>query len=112
MPDRQKIDDTRLQRLADLSIEIRMLKARVQAAMEEQGKPANRSETTVLAFRNPLSTASCPHCGHTAGLALVPREYRQQSTLVRCFACRQDASALEWTVASSHARAAGSQPHQ
>jgi hypothetical protein len=91
-----------------------MLKARVQAAMEEQrqGKPESRSDPKVLTFRNLLGTASCPHCGHTAGLALVPREYRRQSTPVRCFACHQDAPALEWTIPTSHLRAAGSQPHQ
>jgi predicted RNA-binding Zn-ribbon protein involved in translation (DUF1610 family) len=110
---RETDDDARLQRLADLSIEIRMLKARAQAAMEQrQGKPESRSDTKVLNFRTALTKASCPHCGHTAGLALVPREYREQSTLVRCFACHQDASALDWTVQTSLARAAGSQPHR
>jgi hypothetical protein len=103
MADRREHDDLRLQRLADLSIEIRMLKARVQAAMEEQAVVAPASpvyDTKVLTFRTPLSAACCPHCGHTAGLALLPREYRRLSTLVRCFSCQRDASAFEWVVAT------------
>lgn len=88
MPDRRD-DDTRLQRLADLSIEIRMLKARAQTALEEH--PGN------------FSTASCPHCGHTAGLALLPREYRRLSTPVRCFSCHRDAAAFDWIAAAPRA---------
>lgn len=84
MPDRRDHDDMRLQRLADLSIEIRMMKARVQPAIEDET----------------LADASCPHCGHTAGLALLPREYRKHSTLVRCFACRRDSAAFDWVIAS------------
>jgi hypothetical protein len=105
MPDRRETDDARLQRLADLSIEIRMLKARAQAVLDEQrpGEPIN-SDSKVLAFRNSLSGASCPHCGHTAGLALVPREYRRATTPVRCFACGRDASAGDWAVAAPQLR--------
>ena len=96
-------DDARLQRLADLSIEIRMLKARVQAAMDEHSRgepPGPVSDARVLTFRTPLGGASCPYCGHTAGLALLPREYRRPSTLVRCFGCQRDASAFDWVVAT------------
>ena len=98
MPDPRPDEDARLQRLADLSIEIRMLKARVQAVMEErfQGDPVDPSLDNVLAFRTALSGARCPHCGHTAGLALLPKEYRRLSTPVRCFACSRDAVAFDW----------------
>ena len=99
MPDpRQSDEDVRLQRLADLSIEIRMLKARVQAVMEArvQRDSADPVRDNVLVFRSVLSGARCPHCGHTAGLALLPREYRRLSTLVRCFACSRDAVAFDW----------------
>jgi len=99
MPDpRPSDEDARLQRLADLTIEIRMLKARVQAVMEErfQGDSTDPSHDNVLAFRSVLSGARCPHCGHTAGLALLPKEYRRLSTLVRCFACSRDAVAFDW----------------
>jgi hypothetical protein len=89
MPNRGD-DDLRLQRLADLSIEIRMLKARVQATLEEHAQ-------SQLA---PLHAARCPHCGHSAGLALLPREYRRLSTPVRCFACRRDSAAFDWVVVS------------
>jgi len=115
MPDRRETDDARFQRLADLTIEIRMLKARVQAGIEEyrRGEPKGRvSDTSVLSFRNPLSGASCPHCGHTAGLALLPREYRRSTTPVRCFACHRDASASDWAVAASRSRATVVQAHQ
>jgi hypothetical protein len=102
MPDRRETDDARLQRLADLTIEIRMLKARVQAEMEEhrRGESKGRvSDASVLSFRNPLNGASCPHCGHTAGLALLPREYRRTTTPVRCFECGREAAAGEWAIA-------------
>ena len=84
-------DLARLQRLADLAIEIRMLKARALAVVD-----ASPDRSVVAA---PVSSARCPHCGHTAGLALLPREYRRLSTLVRCFACHQDSSAFAWTMA-------------
>ena len=104
MPDRREPDDARLQRLADLSIEIRMLKARVQAAVDE--------DRPILPFSNSVSGASCPHCGHTAGLALLPREYRQPTTLVRCFACQRDASTSDWMVVPVRPRVASSRPHR
>jgi hypothetical protein len=107
MLDRRDHDDFRLQRLADLSIEIRMLKARVQTAMEEHtpGEPARVvHDAKVLTFRTQTSGASCPHCGHSAGLALLPREYRRLSTLVRCFACQRDASTFEWVMAAPPAK--------
>jgi hypothetical protein len=101
MPDRRDPDDMRLQRLADLSIEIRMMKARVQAAIEEEVPlaAAAHPDPKLLPFRT-LTGASCPHCGHTAGLALLPREYRKHSTLVRCFSCRRDSAAFDWAIAS------------
>ena len=86
MPDRRD-RETRLQRLADLSIEIRMLKARAHSALEEHTQN--------------LGAASCPHCGHSAGLAQLPREYRRPSTLVRCFSCHRDAAALDWVTAGA-----------
>lgn len=103
MPDRRD-DDARLQRLADLSIEIRMLKARVQAALEEQvqAQPVDE-DGKLLPFRAPLTAASCPHCGHAAGLALLPREYRRLSTLVRCFGCHRDSTAFDWVATNPHA---------
>lgn len=106
MRDGRETDDMRLQRLADLSIEIRMLKARVQAALDEQlhgdtAVPAR--EVKVMTFRPSTSGASCPHCGHTAGLALLPREYQRLSTPVRCFACQREASAFDWTVMKRNA---------
>src|SRR6185503_1974326 len=88
----RETDDARLQRLADLSIEIRMLKARALAVMDA---PAER-----FVAATHISSAHCPHCGHTAGLALLPREYRRHSTLVRCFACHRDSSASAWTTAA------------
>jgi hypothetical protein len=108
MRDRRETDDMRLQRLADLSIEIRMLKARVQAAMEEHVQAeaaAPGRDAKVLTFRPLPSGASCPHCGHTAGLALLPREYRRLSTPVRCFACEREASAFDWSVMGTGASA-------
>lgn len=99
MPDpRSSDEDVRLQRLADLSIEIRMLKARAQTVMEEriQGNSTDAAHDNVLAFRTVLTGARCPHCGHTAGLALLPKEYRRLSTPVRCFACSRDAMAFDW----------------
>ena len=103
MPEPRYLDeDIRLQRLADLSIEIRMLKARVQSAMDERVQAAQSDSTTqdnVLPFRSVLNGARCPHCGHTAGLALLPREYQRLSTPVRCFSCRQDAVAFDWVGA-------------
>jgi len=111
MPNPRRSDeDARLQRLANLSIEIRMLKARAQAAFEEHDNGAGGVyvRDSVVPSRRPApSDASCPHCGHTAGLSLLPREYRRLSTLVRCFACQRDSAALEW-VASSGPDA---QPH-
>ena len=89
MPDHWD-DDTRLQRLADLSIEIRMLKARAQNALEGHAS-----------LRAPFTAASCPHCGHAAGLALLPREYRRLSTLVRCFGCHRDSAAFDWVTAAA-----------
>jgi len=102
MPDRRETDDARLQRLADLTIEIRMMKARVQAVIdppEERVLAAARAKS--LGFRTSLGPASCPHCGYTAGLALLPSEYRRPSTLVRCFACHQDSSASAWTMTAA-----------
>lgn len=89
MPDGREAEDARWQRLANLSIEIRMLKARAQAVFE--GHENGASGTLVR-------DASCPHCGHTAGLSLLPREYRRQSTPVRCFACQRDSSAFDWAM--------------
>ena len=104
MADRRDSDDARLQRLADLSIEIRMLKAQAQAAMDEHtvADPASQ-DAKLLTFRMPTSAASCPYCGHTAGLALLPREYRRLSTLVRCFSCHRDASAFDWVASTGQA---------
>ena len=99
MPNPRAIDeDLRLQRLADLSIEIRMLKARVQVAMDEglKSNPDDPSDDNVLALRAVLNGARCPHCGHTAGLALLPKEYRRLSTPVRCFGCQRDSMAFDW----------------
>jgi hypothetical protein len=106
MPEPRHIDeDNRLQRLADLAIEIRMLKAHVQTVMDERVRAAESDsdqEDNVLAFRTVLTGARCPHCGHTAGLALLPREYRRLSTPVRCFSCRQDALAFDWVGAPAN----------
>jgi hypothetical protein len=103
MVDRET-DDTRLQRLADLSIEIRMLKARVQAEMDEHTvtDSPRAYDTEVFTFRSSLSAASCPHCGHTAGLALLPREHGLLPTLVRCFACHRDSAGFEWVAVPPH----------
>lgn len=98
MADRRDAEDSRWQRLANLSIEIRMLKARVQAAFDEDDKDASAGpgpDANVAAVRR---DASCPYCGHTAGLARLPREYRRQSTPVRCFACQRDSAAVTWTA--------------
>ena len=75
-----------------------MLKARVQVAMEDrlQGNPEDSADDNELAFRAVLTGARCPHCGHTAGLALLPKEYRRLSTPVRCFACQRDSMAFDW----------------
>ena len=75
-----------------------MLKARAQAAMDErvQGNPDDPADDNVLALRSVLNGGRCPHCGHTAGLALLPKEYRRLSTLVRCFACKRDSAAFDW----------------
>ena len=110
MPDpRPKDEDARLQRLADLTIEIRMLKARVQAVMDERVPGSHADPTndttgdTVLAHRSVLSGARCPHCGHAAGLALLPKEYRRLSTPVRCFGCQRDSLAFDWVgVPTAH----------
>jgi ribosomal protein S27E len=99
MLDPRSIDeDGRLQRLADLSIEIRMLKARVQSVMDARapGESPALTEENLNAFRSVMLGARCPHCGHTAGLALLPREYHRPSMLVRCFSCRRDAVAFDW----------------
>ena len=83
-----------------------MLKARVQAVMDErvQSDAVDSSQDNVLAFRTVLNGARCPHCGHTAGLALLPREYRRLSTPVRCFSCQRDAVAFEWVGAPATVR--------
>src|SRR5687767_6659938 len=99
---RETDDDVRLKRLADLSIEIRMLKARALAVMDA---PVER-----LVAATHSSSATCPYCGHTAGLALLPREYRRLSTPVRCFACHRDSSASAWTAASDALRRASERP--
>lgn len=103
----------RLQRLANLSIEIRMLRARVQAVLDEQSpEPAEPVPAFRLqSLRGSLNGASCPHCGHTAGLALLPREYRRLSTLVRCFACRRDSAAFDWALAAPQASGHDAPPH-
>src|SRR5688572_2423960 len=107
MPDQRRSDeDARLQRLANLSIEIRMLKARAQAAFEEHedsAAGAQRRGAVPAGTRATSGTPSCPHCGHTAGLSLLPREYRRLSTLVRCFACQRDSAAFDWVDPSSAA---------
>ena len=83
-----------------------MLKARVQAAMDERVEGSHEDPAdndNVLALRSVLSGARCPHCGHTAGLALLPKEYRRLSTPVRCFACKQDSLAFDWVgLPASH----------
>jgi len=83
-----------------------MLKARVQAVMDDrvEGDQTDSSQDNVVAFRTVLNGARCPHCGHTAGLALLPKEYRRLSTLVRCFSCRRDAIAFEWVGAPATVR--------
>ena len=104
MPDpRPSDEDVRLQCLADLSIEIRMLKARVQSALDERVRahPDDPTDDNVLALRSVLNGARCPHCGHTAGLALLPKEYRRLSTPVRCFACQRDSLAFDWVALSA-----------
>ena len=107
MPDPRRSDeDARLQRLANLSIEIRMLKARAQAAFEEHediAGGAQRRGAVPAGKRTTSGNPSCPHCGHTAGLSLLPREYRRLSTLVRCFACQRDSAAFDWVDTSSAA---------
>lgn len=107
MPEPRRSDeDARLQRLANLSIEIRMLKARAQAALDEYEQRAAGAyvrDAAVPAKRTAAGDPSCPHCGHTAGLSLLPREYRRLSTLVRCFACQRDSAAFDWVDASSAA---------
>jgi hypothetical protein len=89
-------EDVRLQRLADLSIEIRMLKAHAAVTAPRVDTGASNPTDNVLAFRTAANGARCPYCGHTAGLALLPREYRRLSTLVRCFSCERDAVAFDW----------------
>ena len=99
MADAQNTEDVRWQRLANLSIQIRMLKARVLAAFEQQEHVASASnDRDAQALQTFQSDPSCPFCGHAAGLALVPREYRRPTTPVRCFACHRDASAGEWAM--------------
>lgn len=103
MGDHRNDGDARLQRLANLSIVIRMLKTRVRAAFEghEDGASASHRRDRD-ALRTTQSDPRCPYCGYTAGLAQVPREYRRYSTLVRCFACQRDASADDWVLAAPH----------
>lgn len=98
MPDpRFSDEDVRLQRLADLSIEIRMLKARVQSVMGEQVQTDSTGPAhDAVSLHTVLNGARCPHCGHTAGLARVPTEYQLLSTPVRCFGCRRDSTASDW----------------
>lgn len=103
MADRRDAEDARWQRLANLSIEIRMLKARVQTAFEEHESSASAWHVRDASAAGTLRDPSCPHCGHTAGLARLPREYRRHSTLVRCFACRRDSAAFDWTAQSASA---------
>ena len=100
MANRRDAEDGRWQRLANLSIEVRMLKARVQTAFEEHESRASGhlGDSTAPATR---SDPSCPHCGHIAGIARLPREYRRHSTLVRCFACQRDSAAFAWNALSS-----------
>ena len=100
-------EDARLQRLADLSIEIRMLKARVRWVLDEgvrADSPGPVRDT--VALQTVLNGARCPHCGHPAGLALLPTEYQLLSTPVRCFGCRRDSAAFDWvgapTLAPTH----------
>ena len=86
-----------------------MLKARAQAAFDEhehRAAGASVRNAAAPATRTAPGDPSCPYCGHTAGLSLLPREYRRQSTLVRCFACQQDSAAFDWVAnraADSHA---------
>ena len=107
MPDsrRRSDEDACLQRLANLSIEIRMLKARAQAAFDHEHGAADDyvRAAAVPATRTASGDPSCPHCGHTAGLSLLPREYRRLSTPVRCFACQRDAAAFDWVEPASAA---------
>jgi hypothetical protein len=91
-------EDARWQRLANLSIEVRMLKARVQTAFEEHESRASVRHVRDASAAGTRVDPSCPHCGHTAGLARLPREYRRHSTLVRCFACQRDSAAFAWTA--------------
>ena len=87
-----------------------MLKARAQAAVEAHESTASGhyvSDAIVPGTRANPGDASCPHCGHTAGLSLLPREYRRLSTPVRCFACQQDSAAVDWVAAPGP----DSQPH-
>ena len=116
---RRSDEDARLQRLANLSIEIRMLKARAQEAVEahENSAAGGYVLDAVVPAKRTASDLSCPHCGHTAGLSLLPREYRRLSTLVRCFACQRDSAACDWVAASrpAHDRtppAGNRQPHR
>ena len=103
MANRRDAEDERWQRLANLSIEVRMLKARVQTAFEEhESRPSARHVRDSSVAGTP-SDPSCPHCGHIAGLARLPREYRRHTTLVRCFACQRDSTAFAWTAQSSQA---------
>ncbi len=78
-----------------------MLKARVQDVMEERlHDDSDTPPENILALRAALSGARCPHCGHTAGLALLPKAYRRLSTPVRCFSCQRDAEAFDWVGTS------------
>ena len=40
--------------------------------------------------------ATCPVCGHEAGLHMVPREAQTELTSIRCLRCRTDAPARDW----------------
>ena len=98
MADRRDAEDARWQRLANLAIGIRMLKARVQAASEEHEFGATGWRVRDANVAGTRREPRCPHCGYTAGLARLPREYRRHSTLVRCFACQRDSAAFNWTA--------------
>lgn len=104
MVHRRDTEDARWQRLANLSIEIRMLKARVQAAFEDHESRESAGHVRDGSMPGMRRDATCPHCGHTAGLARLPREYRRHSTLVRCFACQRDSAARDWITQSATAR--------
>ena len=43
-----------------------------------------------------VSLAKCPTCGFDAGLYLAPREQKNESTPIRCLACRAVAPTHQW----------------